>query len=823
MCSIVSTSMNKLTPLTRLAVFASLLLASCGEAPSADSARGTPKVLLIGIDGVRPDVLAEVATPHIDALVLEGWYTAEARTTTPSVSGPAWSSMLTGVWPDKHGVTNNNFTGRNYAQYPSFLARLEEVRPELATFAALDWLPLAELEGGDPVIPPAIDAREIVDGYDLGWGEADGEVTARAVQHLGAADPDALFVYLGNPDETSHRNGSIGAEYRDAIALADSHVGMLVDAIRARPAYADEDWLILISTDHGRRADGGHGGASPEEMTIFIVASGPATGTWHGQATSPATATQPAPRPPTFIVDVAATALDHLGIASDTAWQLDGMPLGGSPADRNLAMLDRIRAEGLNRSQLPNTLSYMTDVVGARLTNSAAMDRAQEWALGEMQRIGLDNTHREPFMNYGASWDNEYASVHMLEPDYQPLVAYPIAHTPGTGGKRTLDVVIADVRTRSDLEPLRGRLRGLAVMSTPPPVINLERFARGTPRRTDEEMRALEEPEPPPPPREPPPPTPADPPTPPDPPLNAAERLAFYVEEGVAVVLESNSGWPGAVRGFARPGAKVDMWDRDATLTSVPIIAVTPEHYNRMYRILERDIPVTVEAEVRNVHGAGASEARNVIGEIPGTDLAHEVVMLGAHFDTWHASPNASDNTSGAAVMLEAMRILKAVGARPRRTIRIALWSGEEQGIFGSSAYVEEHFGTPDSPGGTKPAYDDFSVYFNQDYGPGLYRGIWLQGNENARDLFAAWMEPLSDLGMTTISPRSVGSTDHVPFDRAGLPAFQFLQARVGGTGGHTNLDFYDTLPIDDLVTNAVIMATFVYNAAMADEKVPRK
>ena len=823
MCSIVSTSMNKLTPLTRLAVFASLLLASCGEAPSADSARGTPKVLLIGIDGVRPDVLAEVATPHIDALVLEGWYTAEARTTTPSVSGPAWSSMLTGVWPDKHGVTNNNFTGRNYAQYPSFLARLEEVRPELATFAALDWLPLAELEGGDPVIPPAIDAREIVDGYDLGWGEADGEVTARAVQHLGAADPDALFVYLGNPDETSHRNGSIGAEYRDAIALADSHVGMLVDAIRARPAYADEDWLILISTDHGRRADGGHGGASPEEMTIFIVASGPATATWHGQATSPATATQPAPRPPTFIVDVAATALDHLGIASDTAWQLDGMPLGGSPADRNLAMLDRIRAEGLHRSQLPNTLSYMTDVIGARLTNSAAMDRAQEWALGEMQRIGLDNTHREPFMNYGASWDNEYASVHMLEPDYQPLVAYPIAHTPGTGGKRTLDVVIADVRTRSDLEPLRGRLRGLAVMSTPPPVINLERFARGTPRRTDEEMRALEEPEPPPPPREPPPPTPADPPTPPDPPLNAAERLAFYVEEGVAVVLESNSGWPGAVRGFARPGAKVDMWDRDATLTSVPIIAVTPEHYNRMYRILERDIPVTVEAEVRNVHGAGASEARNVIGEIPGTDLAHEVVMLGAHFDTWHASPNASDNTSGAAVMLEAMRILKAVGARPRRTIRIALWSGEEQGIFGSSAYVERHFGTPDSPDGTKPAYDDFSVYFNQDYGPGLYRGIWLQGNENARDLFAAWMEPLSDLGMTTISPRSVGSTDHVPFDRAGLPAFQFLQARVGGTGGHTNLDFYDTLPIDDLVTNAVIMATFVYNAAMADEKVPRK
>ncbi len=505
------------------------------------------------------------------------------------------------------------------------------------------------------------------------------------------------------------------------------------------------------------------------------------------------------------------------GPASDNG-HADAAP----PSDAE--MLARIREEGLHRSQLPRTLSYMTDVIGARLTNSAAMDRAQQWAVGEMERIGLVNTEREPFMNYGASWDNEYVSVHMTAPDYQPLVAYPIAHTPGTNGRQQLDVVIADVRTRSDLEGLRGRLRGLAVMSTPPPVIDRARFATGTPRRTDEEMRELEEDVIPPPPG-------ADPyfsrlyPDPPANPdvLTAAERLAFYAEEGVALVLEANSGWLGAVRGFARPGAKVDRWDRDVTLASVPIVAVTPEHYNRMYRILRRDIPVTVEVEVRNVHGGAASEASNVLGEIPGTDLTHEVVMLGAHFDTWHASPNASDNTSGVAVMLEAVRILKAVGAAPRRTIRVALWSGEEQGIFGSTAYVQKHFGSPGDPGGTKPGYDNFSVYFNQDYGPGQYRGIWLQQNEYVRDLFATWMEPLRDLGMTTISPRSVGSTDHVPFDRAGLPAFQFLQARVGGTGGHTNLDFYDTLPIDDLIKNAVIMASFVYNAAMAEQKVPRK
>ena len=490
----------------------------------------------------------------------------------------------------------------------------------------------------------------------------------------------------------------------------------------------------------------------------------------------------------------------------------------------DLEMVARIREEGLHRSELARTLSYMTDVLGGRLTNSAAMDRAQEWAVGEMRRIGLVNTVREPFMNYGASWDNEYVSLHMTAPAYQPLVAYPIAHTPGTDGRQQLEVVIADVRTRGDLEGLRGRLRGLAVMSTAPPVIDLTRFATGTPRRTDEEMRELEEDVIPPPPG----PDPyfsrlyPDPPANPDV-LTAAERLAFYVEEGVALVLESNSGWLGAVRGFARPGAKVDRWDRDVTLASVPIVAVTPEHYNRMYRILRRGIPVTVEVEVRNVHGEGPSEASNVLGEILGSDLAHEVVMLGAHFDTWHASPNASDNTSGVAVMLEAARILKAVGVAPRRTIRVALWSGEEQGIFGSTAYVQKHFGSPGDPGGTKPGYDDFSVYFNQDYGPGQYRGIWLQQNEHVRDLFATWMEPLRDLGMTTISPRSVGSTDHVPFDRAGLPAFQFLQARVGGTGGHTNLDFYDTLPIDDLMKNAVIMASFVYHAAMAEQKVPRK
>ncbi|MYH53693.1 MAG: hypothetical protein F4139_12260 [Gemmatimonadetes bacterium] len=304
--------------LAPLSLAASLFVTSCGDGQGSrgETSRGSPRVLLIGIDGVRPDVLAEVPTPNIDALAAAGWYTAEARTTTPSVSGPSWSSMLTGVWPGKHGVTNNNFTGRNYAQYPSFLTRVEQTRPELATFAALDWLPLAELpDDPGPVLPPAIDTRVTFDGYEHGWAEADGMVTEAAVAHLREADPDALFVYLGDPDETSHRHGSIGTEYRDAIALSDRHVGMLIDAVRARPTHPDEDWLILISTDHGRRPDGGHGGDSPEEMTIFILASGPATADW--------------PEPgPAGIVDVAVTALAHLGIEIDPAWGLDGRPLG---------------------------------------------------------------------------------------------------------------------------------------------------------------------------------------------------------------------------------------------------------------------------------------------------------------------------------------------------------------------------------------------------------------------------------------------------------------------------------------------------------------
>lgn len=482
-------------------------------------------------------------------------------------------------------------------------------------------------------------------------------------------------------------------------------------------------------------------------------------------------------------------------------------------------MIAKIREEGFQHSQVMDIAGYISDVLGARLTLSQDMKRAQAWVKGKMEEIGLVNTVIEPFMDYGVSWDNEYFSLHMLEPDYQPLVGYPLTHTPSTSGKISCPVVIAEVEVKQDLDKYRGKLKGTAVLTTPPVKIDLEALALPTPRRSPEELKQLEEEVIPRPRRR------RRNLGPPNPDIvEEEEKIAFYKEEGVSVLLECRGGRPGAVRGFARPGTKEDEWSREKTLDALPMIAVTPEHYNRMYRILERGIPVQIELEVRNCIGEQVEKACNVLGEIPGTDLADEVVMIGAHFDTWHASPNASDNTSGCAVVLEAARILKVIGARPRRTIRVALWAGEEQGIYGSREYIYQHFGNPKDPEiGIKPEYEKFSVYFNQDYGAGAFRGIMLQGNEFARYFFKAWMEPLEDMGFRTISIQSLGSTDHVSFDAVGLPGFQFIQDRIPGTAGHTNLDFLDTLQEDDLMKNAVIMAVFAYHAAMSDEPMPRK
>jgi len=275
----------------------------------------TKKVMLIGIDGVRPDVMAEVETPNLDRLIARGTFTDRARTGVPTMSGPGWSSFLTGVWPEKHGVTNNDFENKRYDAFPDIFTRIESVRPELNTWVAADWLPLVTDDHNGPVISRSVDTKQVLDGYEMGWPEGDARTVTLAEEALAQGDPDAMFVYLGNPDETSHEHRSIGAEYRSAIELADEHIGRLVAAIEARPTFEQEDWLILVSTDHGRREDGGHGGDTPEERTIFYIAAGPSAE--RGRSTVN-----------TFIVDLPVTALAHLGIPIDPAWELDGKVVG---------------------------------------------------------------------------------------------------------------------------------------------------------------------------------------------------------------------------------------------------------------------------------------------------------------------------------------------------------------------------------------------------------------------------------------------------------------------------------------------------------------
>ncbi len=477
-----------------------------------------------------------------------------------------------------------------------------------------------------------------------------------------------------------------------------------------------------------------------------------------------------------------------------------------------MEIIAKIREEGFQNSQVMDIASYITDVHGNRLVGSLGIKKAQKWAKEKMENIGLENVNIEPILDHGVSWDNEYTSLHMLKPIYYPLQGFPLAYTPGTKGKITKEVVIAKISIRMDFEKNKGKFKNKIVLISP--LLEIDPTSQiVAKRRTVEDLKNQEKPS-----------FPssvqnrsriANPDQ-----ITAVERINFLKSEGALLLIECSSGRLAVVRTFARPGSNKEGWSREGMINSIPIISLLPEQYNQMYRNIQRGIPVTMEAEIHNNIG-DETKVNNVIGEIPGTDLKDELVMLGAHFDSWHSSPGATDNVSGCAVTLEAMRILKAIDAIPRRTIRIAWWSSEEDGIRGSRNYVKEHFGSAET--GKKPDNDKFSVYYNMDYGKGQFRGIYMQGNEYVRQIFTSWTNLFNDLGMNTVSIRSVGSTDHVPFDRAGLPGFQFLQDKVGQGTGHTNLDFYENIVHEDLMKNAVIMASFVYLSAMMDEKMPRK
>lgn len=476
-------------------------------------------------------------------------------------------------------------------------------------------------------------------------------------------------------------------------------------------------------------------------------------------------------------------------------------------AQVDLDALYRLKDEGLQRSQVMEIASYLTDVYGPRLTGSPEIKEAADWAQTTMRTWGLANVHVETFP-FGRGWQNRRMTAHALTPRAYPLIAYPRAWTPGTKGLVTGEAVRVTIASDADFAKYKGTLRGKFVLASPPRTLEA-RFEPLASRFSTEQLDTLT--------RQPAPRRPGAG-TPPPGQADFRRRLTqFWVDEGVAAVLEP-SGDGGTV--FVQGGGS-----RNATDPPVPAqVVLAAEHYGRIARTLDKKIPVTLQMDIDNQFLDAETNAFNVIAEIPGSEKADELVMLGAHFDGWHTGTGATDNAAGSAVMLEAMRILKTSGIPLRRTVRLALWGGEEQGLLGSRAYVREHFGDPRTMQ-LKPEHAKVSGYFNVDNGTGTIRGVYLQGNEALAPVFAAWMQPFGNMGMTALAIRNTGGTDHLAFDEVGIPGFQFVQDRVeyDSRTHHSNMDTYERLQPQDLMQNAVIVATFVAEAANRDERLPRK
>jgi carboxypeptidase Q len=494
------------------------------------------------------------------------------------------------------------------------------------------------------------------------------------------------------------------------------------------------------------------------------------------------------------------------------------------------AAIGQIKDEGLNRSQVMEHVSWLSDVYGPRVTGGPGIMQASEWTIRKFTEWGLTNPHRETWP-FGKGWSLVRFSAHMLEPQVQPLIGFPGSWTPGTNGIVTAEVVRVQIDSEADFEQYRGKLAGRIVLTQPERAVALL-AGPVVLRMTEEHFREAE--------------------TTPIPRGRGAGRggrgrgpaafrarvQQFYKQEGVVALFNRGSD------SFMSAGGSDLSWQTQRTDggtifptgdgsrgadagSGLPSITLAVEHYNRMVRILDKGIPVKVELNVETkFHDETTPNGFNIIAEIPGVEpvLKDEVVLLGAHFDSVAAGTGATDNATGCAAMMEAMRILKAVGVRPRRTIRIALWGGEEEGLLGSRAYVREHLADVTTMQ-LKPGHAKLSAYFNSDNGTGRVRGVWLQGNLAVRPIFEQWIAPLQDLGVVALGARSVAQTDHVSFDAVGLPAFQFMVDRLeyNSRTHHSNMDFYDRVQRDDMVQHATVIAVFAYNAAMRDERLPRK
>lgn len=521
------------------------------------------------------------------------------------------------------------------------------------------------------------------------------------------------------------------------------------------------------------------------------------------------------------------------------------------------ADIDKIRDEGMNRSQVMQTLSYLTDVIGPRLTNSPNMKRANEWTRDTMAKWGMQNAHLESWGPFGRGWALDEFSATVTAPTMFPVIAFPKAWSTSTKGTVTSEVVLFDAKSDADLAKFKGKLKGKIVLVSPireVKAIDMPLSTRYTddelakmaaeqpqgprqggnrPAMTDEQRAAMI--------------------------FNSFTRMNFLKDEGAAVIVDSSPRGSGGtifvqgasavqempkdtsnMMGFFRGGRSVYKKENEQYI--LPQVTLATEDYNRIARMIGFGVSPTMSINIKAKYYDQDEMGYDTIAEIPGTDpkLKSEVVMLGGHLDSWHSATGATDNAAGSAVAMEAARIIMASGLKPRRTIRVGLWSGEEQGLNGSRGYVAKTFGEmkgggnqfgPRDPNAPKPelvklpAYDNFSAYYNLDNGTGTIRGVYLQGNEAVRPYFQAWLAPFADLGAKTLTISNTGGTDHLSFDAIGLPGFQFIQDEVeySSRTHHSNQDNFDRIQAKDMMQSATIMAAFVYQTAMMDEKMPRK
>jgi carboxypeptidase Q len=515
----------------------------------------------------------------------------------------------------------------------------------------------------------------------------------------------------------------------------------------------------------------------------------------------------------------------------------------------DIGMYQRIRDEGLNHSHVMEFASALMDGIGPRLTASPNAKKANEWTRDTLTKIGLENAHLEDWGEFGMGWQQMNTWARMVSPDTAVLILQSTPWSPATSGPVTGDVVWVDIHEEKDFDKYKGKLTGKIVlygaMREVPPVDkplfelntekDLEEIAEfpvspaspGGPREMNPRLRAYLER------------------------MRMIDKIAqFFADEKVAAVIEPSRD---AKNGGGSGGTFFD--DNGATLgrtpyladkkVKIPVAVAAIESYGRLYRLVQAHVPVTVEINIDTKFTGDHEHAYNTVAEIPGTDpkLKDQVVMLGGHLDSWIAGTGATDNGAGTVVAMEAVRILKALGVKPRRTIRIALWTGEEQGLFGSKGYCKEHFGSaalstaPDQmalpefmrratgPLEVKPEQKLISAYFNVDNGSGKIRGVYTQGNAAVAPIFAQWIAPLKDLGVTTLTMRNTGGTDHLSFDAVGIPGFQFIQDDLDyeSRTHHSNEDVVERLQPADLEQIATVEAIFVYNAAMRDQMMPRK